>query len=516
MAEEEVEKEEKQMKQETLAEEEKDLIDIQDSKRNIIFICLVFIGTLSSLDGGIIPQQNSNIQKDFDPNAGEYRVGLFGSIDYIGRVFGAIIFTLIMGRMNRKMLLVSTLIFKAITLFLEMYDINKKYPNDPTQNNDPTIQDIRYNTYIINIIARCLSGISQVFYPTYLPVWCDQYAKKAKKAIWVTLVQIGNPLGIILGYGIGMLCNAIFDDKAWNIAFLFEGITLIVCAIFILFFDKLYFSEKFVLIDDYKGKEKEKTEEEKNAKLINFSNLGKIICNKIFLFSSFCNSVAFFGIGVVQYYGNKYMEFVLEIGDSVRFILFGILCLFGPTTGMVFGGIICSKMGGYIKSKSMTFVILCMAIASIISMFIACHEIIALFIITGWSYLFAIGASIPPISGIIISCLDNNLRGDGFSFCNLVLNLVGSFPSSYAYSILCDAFENKGTKEKYKYAWMITMGYNFVGLLFVIIAGIFRFRIKGDLSEDKKDEEELSNCNNTETSNNENTENNNEEKYGNI
>jgi len=504
------------MKQETLAEEEKDLIDIQDSKRNIIFICLVFIGTLSSLDGGIIPQQNSNIQKDFDPNAGEYRVGLFGSIDYIGRVFGAIIFTLIMGRMNRKMLLVSTLIFKAITLFLEMYDINKKYPNDPTQNNDPTIQDIRYNTYIINIIARCLSGISQVFYPTYLPVWCDQYGKKAKKAIWVTLVQIGNPLGIILGYGIGMLCNAIFDDKAWNIAFLFEGITLIVCAIFILFFDKLYFSEKFVLIDDYKGKEKEKTEEEKNAKLINFSNLGKIICNKIFLFSSFCNSVAFFGIGVVQYYGNKYMEFVLEIGDSVRFVLFGILCLFGPTTGMVFGGIICSKMGGYIKSKSMTFVILCMAIASIISMFIACHEIIALFIITGWSYLFAIGASIPPISGIIISCLDNNLRGDGFSFCNLVLNLVGSFPSSYAYSILCDAFENKGTKEKYKYAWMITMGYNFVGLLFVIIAGIFRFRIKGDLSEDKKDEEELSNCNNTETSNNENTENNSEEKYGNI
>ena len=514
MTEEEVEKEEKNMK-ESFSEEEKDLIDIKDSKRNIIFICMVFIGTLSSLDGGIIPQQNSNIQKDFDPNAGESRVGLFGSIDYIGRVFGAIIFTLIMGRMNRKILLISTLIFKAITLFLEMYDINKKYPNDPTQNNDPTIQDVRYNTYIINIIARCLSGISQVFYTTYLPVWCDQYAKKAKKAIWVTLVQIGNPLGIILGYGIGMLCNILFDDKAWNIAFLLEGITLIVLAIIILFFDRLYFSEKFVLIDDYKGKEKEITEEQKKAKLINFSNLGKILCNKIFLFSSFCNSVAFFGIGVVQYYGNKYMEFVLEIGDSVRFVLFGILCLFGPTTGMVFGGIICSKIGGYVKSRSMAFVILCMAIASIISMCIACHEIMVLFIITGWSYLFAIGASIPPISGIIISCLDNNLRGDGFSFCNLLLNLLGSFPSSYTYSVLCDAFEDKGIKEKYKYAWMITMGYNFIGLLFVIIAGIFRFRIKGDLSEDNK-VEELNNGNNTDTSNDENTENNSEEKYENI
>ena len=104
-----------------------------------------------------------------------------------------------------------------------------------------------------------------------------------------------------------MLCSVLFDDLAWNIAFLFEGITLLVCAIIILFFDKLYFSERFVLIDDYKGEEKEITEEEKKANLINFSNLGKIISNKIFLFSSFCNSVAFFGIGVVQYYGNKYI-----------------------------------------------------------------------------------------------------------------------------------------------------------------------------------------------------------------
>lgn len=33
------------------------------------------------------------------------------------------------------------------------------------------------------------------------------------------------------------------------------------------------------------------------------------------------------------------------------------------------------------------------------------------------------------------------------------------------------------------------MGYNFVGLLFVIIAGIFRYRIKGDLSENPTNEE---------------------------
>jgi MFS family permease len=258
------------------------------------------------------------------------------------------------------------------------------------------------------------------------------------------------------------------------------------CAIIILFFDKAYFSEKFVLVEDSKGKE---IPSDKTVQI--FQNLGKIICNKIFLFSSLCSSVAFFAIGVVQFYGDKYMEKVLKIDANVRFILFALLCLLGPTSGMVFGGLICTKFGGYVKRKSMTFVIISMGAAAGISMAIACHEIPALFVITGWTFLFGIGAVIPPISGIIISCLDLNLRGDGFSICNLLNNLIGSFPSSYVYSLLVDGFEKEQEEERYRYAWMITMGYNFIGLLYVLIAGIFRYRIKGDLSEDVEEKKNL-------------------------
>ena len=98
-------------------DDEKDIINIDDKKRIIIFVVLSVIATVSSLDGGIIPQQNEIIKSDFGGN-NEERVGLFGSIDYIGRVVGSIIFTLIMGRVNRKMILVVTLIFKAITLII--------------------------------------------------------------------------------------------------------------------------------------------------------------------------------------------------------------------------------------------------------------------------------------------------------------------------------------------------------------------------------------------------------------
>ena len=445
-------------------DDEKDIINIDDKKRNIIFVVLSIIATVSSLDGGIIPQQNEIIKSDFGGN-NEERVGLFGSIDYIGRVVGSIIFTLIMGRVNRKMIWVVTLIFKAITLII------------------PILAD---NNYIINLVARALSGISQVFYPIYLPVWCDQYAKKNLKAIWVMIVQIGNPIGIILGYGLGMISDNLLFSSGWIDSFFIEGIAMAACAIIILFFDKAYFSEKFVLVEDSKGKE---IPSDNTVQI--FQNLGKIICNKIFLFSSLCNSVAFFAIGVVQFYGDKYMEKVLKIDANVRFILFALLCLLGPTSGMVFGGLICTKFGGYVKRKSMTFVIISMGAAAGISMAIACHEIPALFVITGWTFLFGIGAVIPPISGIIISCLDVNLRGDGFSICNLLNNLIGSFPSSYVYSLLVDGFEKEQEEERYRYAWMITMGYNFIGLLYVLIAGIFRYRIKGDLSEDVEEKKNL-------------------------
>ena len=464
---------------------ENETIIIDNKKRIIIFIILIIIANFSGCDGGIIPQQNTNIQKEFG-GEGEQRIGLFGSIDSIGRIFGSIIFSLIMGKMNRKYLLILTLLFKSFTLFIPLiiYYLNSDVDID----------------YYLNIIFRCLSGLAQVFYSTYLPVWCDQYGKKSRKALWVTTVEIGFPIGIITGYGLGYLFNVIFDLIKWRISFAFIGIILIICAIIILFFDKIYFSEKFVLIDDFQGKEDKKINFTKKSNI--FGNMLKILSNKIFLFSTFCNSIDLFGSGVLQYFVSKYMEVVLGIDEAKRFIIYVGLCLFGSIVGMFTGGIICSKLGGYIKKNSMIFVIILMIIGSIFSILIACHKIFILFLISSWVYLFTMGAIIPPLSGIIISCLENNLRGSGFSVCNFITNLTGNFPSSYVYSLLVDTFKKDDSNEEYRYAMIVSMVYNFVGVLFIIIAGIFRFKIKGDLSKTTNEEKNVDITNNNENNDN--------------
>ena len=454
---------------------ESTIVEINEKARKTIYICLLILNIFSSCDGGIIPQQTTQIQKDFGDENDNALVGFYGSVDYIGRVVGALVFSVILGRMNRKMILFATLILKAITLFISL----------------------PFSGSIINIIFRGISGISQVFYTSYLPVWCDQYGKKNHRTIMVMIIQVGFPVGIIIGYGMGMACESIlpedFSYSAWRICFGIEGIVMVICAFIILGFNKKYFSEKFVLIDDNLGKE-DKVNESENKKLINFGNLGKIICNKLYLFTTLSNSVSFFGMGVVQYWGDKYMELVLEMGTTLRFIIFAALCLLGPILGMVFGGVVCSKLGGYNKRRAMTFIILLLIVSSILSSLITLGNNMIVFIIFSWCYLFFICGAIPPESGIIIASLDNNLRGDGFALSNSLLNLIGSFPASYVFGALVDLFENKldeedkNSNKNYVYAMIVCMGYNFVGVIFIIIAGIFRFRIKGDLSTNAEEE----------------------------
>ena len=82
--------------------------------------------------------------------------------------------------MNRKYLLVPALLLKGIISLVPLITVN----------------------YYILVVLRCISGIAEVFYSIYIPVWCDQYGAKNRKTIMITIVQLGSTVGIIIGYGI--------------------------------------------------------------------------------------------------------------------------------------------------------------------------------------------------------------------------------------------------------------------------------------------------------------------------
>ena len=257
-----------------------DILTIDSSIRIKLFIILLLIFTISSTDGGIIPYSTTTIKDEL--HISDTQVGIYSSLDFFGRVFGSIIISLFITHNNRKKLLLFSLTFKGLFLCISLFTIN----------------------FFINFLARFLTGICQVFFTIYFPVWCDQYGNN-KKTEWVTIMQIGNPIGIILGYGFSMCLSILFKNfSEWRLAYLFEGGSLILIGLYIYkYIDEIYFSEKFLLLSDSTGKYIQiKNSDNKNFK----DNLFIILANKVFLFNTISGSVAFFGLGVIQFWGNDY------------------------------------------------------------------------------------------------------------------------------------------------------------------------------------------------------------------
>jgi len=90
-------------------------IELKNGLRWGLYIILLCVGIFSSCDGGIIPQATERMTKDIAENDNK-KMGLYGSIDYLGRVFGALFFTFTINKIRRKILLASTLIFKYFIL----------------------------------------------------------------------------------------------------------------------------------------------------------------------------------------------------------------------------------------------------------------------------------------------------------------------------------------------------------------------------------------------------------------
>lgn len=473
---------------EDIKDTETEGIKLSKQIRWIIFITLAAISTLSNLDGGIIPAATNEMQ--IDMSIGPAEIGVFGSIDYLGRIIGSLIFVAIINTVNRRMILIGTLFIKGISLFI---------PRVPGCDK----------SYTINLICRGISGFSQVYYTIYLPVWCDQYGPKKSRTIMITVTQLGLPLGIVLGF----LMATLLGKKNWVLCFNIEGIILGALGILCFFFPQLYFSNTLMLVDgsndrmqEMPGKDEEEEPEipnidpdsktpssifkegevRKKKRIGLLENICTIMKEPVFLFTGLANSVVFFGMAVIQFWGADYMQYVVGVEDEfVLLYVFSAICITGPPAGIILGGVIGSKIGGYTVRKAIVICVGLCAMSCVFALIITLDSShVAYFGIMVWLYFFFSGATTPLETGIVISSLPERLRGDGFSVMNFILNLIGNLPASSVYGLIYENTEHTHNT----YAMFFTMSYNVVGLIFVILGMVFRLN-KNDKDEEPKKEE---------------------------
>ena len=62
-----------------------------------------------------------------------------------------------------------------------------------------------FEVYWILAVLRVFTGVMQVMFTIYLPVWADSFGTEQEKPTWFALLIISNPLGTVLGYVVAAL-----------------------------------------------------------------------------------------------------------------------------------------------------------------------------------------------------------------------------------------------------------------------------------------------------------------------
>ncbi len=204
-------------------------------------------------------------------------------------------------------------------------------------------------------------------------------------------------------------------------------------------------------------------------------------------------SCLFFVITGIQFWISYYMEIVLEIDKKTVFICFSIVCITAPTLGVVAGGFLIQRFGGYDDSRAIENCLKLGYVAMLISLPIPFISSVPLFVIFIWLLLFFGGSIVPGLTGktkplnlnigIMLCSIPEGIKEVAYSFTHLCYNLFGYLPAPILYGLV----NNVTGCEKSRCGLGFLMMFSVLGVGFLFTATLTSRK----LLEEKAKEKEL-------------------------
>ena len=137
----------------------------------------------------------------------DFQFGLLGSIVYGGLTLGAGVATGVYSNSKwAKSVLVLTLVLNAASILLFTLS----------------------HSFYINAGLRFAIGFFQVFSCIFMPVWADAFANDSQKSVWLTILILSSPLGVVCGFS---LTAVMVRYATWHYSFYLQGISILPCAL---------------------------------------------------------------------------------------------------------------------------------------------------------------------------------------------------------------------------------------------------------------------------------------------
>ena len=457
-------------------EESKAPITLSRKMRWIVYFILLYISIVMELDQGVLSSTTDSLSKDMELN--DSQLGGLGSMIFLGKSIGCLIFFTLINKLNRKYMLLVTSFLTILSLILT------------TQTKNLAL------LYICRIVV----GIAQSYLGIYSPVWADQFGIHKYKSIILSLQHLSSSLGYLFGYVMGIWLG-------WVLAFYVQNIMLLIPIVILIFISDKFFSMslmpvksklkllktenednkekkeekkdkiedeikkiKTTILDDsyeeekidnkhngeFKEKDGDNNNEEESINLDDdislFEDLQKqgedmskgsiklqikaIIKSPLFILINITLCSIYAIVAAIQFWINDYLQYGLKIEEAqTRFIMFGSVIVTSPPLGMIIGGIILSKVGGYEAEKAIYIPLIASLIVVIFANLAPLSTNVYIFLPLFWVYFFSGSAVIPAANGISLVSVDKKFAGAASSISILVYNVLGRFPGPNLYLI---------------------------------------------------------------------------------
>ena len=430
--------------------------DIPPYHRNIIFTVFLLTNLFLNYDTGVIPASLVEITKEINLDYSEQ--ALIASLLYLGLSCSSIFVAFVFSRFSPSKVCSIVLSLNCISCFIFSLSSEKN----------------------ILFAMRFVMGLTEAFLVIYGPVWVNNYSPTEHSATWMGILHSCSVTGVFLGYVIAAVINNFFDDfLSWRFAMQIQGFAEIFFTLFFWFEKDEYINvdvRKSISVAEIELENRDISYPRNSAgspsfnspsKLykhnsrrhdpridsIELGNLGRyflqtkiVLSNILYVSITLGISSIYFIVTGIQFWITKYLIEILGTSPFSANIIFSVISITAPLSGVLFGGTVSDKYGGYKGRNESKALQMCVAFGLVSFIFAFpmgfLFQVIYLAVLL-WTFLF-FGASIIPIAtGIMISTVPKDCQATSSSISQLIFNLFGYFSSPMITGFIMDSFEDK-------------------------------------------------------------------------
>ena len=452
------------------------LIHISRKIRWIVFSILCCVSILMGVDQGIL----SSTTNDFKGSMTEVELGGLGGMIFLGTALGCIFSFLVINKINRKYLLLGTMSFDVLSLFFT------------TQTTNIGL------LYLCRVVVGFTSAFVNVYLPPWTDQYGIHKYKSIMISLIHIASSLGYIFGYVSGMYIGwkdsfflqnillivsiLVIFILMPDKYFSMSLMPVKSKLEL--------NKLNESknqretttntnksEEDQMIKDIKidlkinenkveekrdnliyiesnekkeeGEDKESKEEDEASLFENelkeedirkesiINHLKALIKSPIFILMNVTLSSMFIIVSAIQFWINDYLEFGLLIEDkNARIICFGFVVATAPAAGIILGGGLAGKVGGYDKEKAIYIPLITSFGVVILANLCPIFTNLILFLPLFWTLLFLGSVLLPVANGIVIVSVEQKYSGSASAASILIYHILGRLPGPTLYAFL--------------------------------------------------------------------------------